>query len=473
MRRQPILRTAIPMDCHVPQELQAMLPDFQDMVNRLISWGLFERVRDPREMRDLNYQWFGKEYGGRYAAHYLHSACSVACDLLSSWDKQGGNTSSRPYVRRPFARLDQMLVKVERKDSDGVRIRITLAPRQYSYVEAPVHHRFWSEYLGHRLGELTVVPDGVRLLVQVPDERRDTDRIAAVDLNFHNAVAATSDGKMVEMDLKPIMAIQNRMREKRRRVQRALSKNLQKQRKVLNRARDRERNRVEDLLHEAARDFVALVEDRAVAFEDLRSLSAEDACGRRFKERLSAWARARFQDLCEAKSPFRPRKRNYAGYTSTYCPFCNSGVKHPIWKISRCLGCREDYERNRLAAVANLVRQIGPPHRKGEPWTMVHEVLPPEVCEALRRQCLLTILPPSTEVGQTDAIPTSPVGLWEVPGGPLFEIPSPFIPNVETPGPDGAATSAAQRLCWPTARLENRDEPMTDHVPNTEPGGMS
>ncbi len=429
-------------------------------------------MRDYREMRNRNYGWFREMYGGRYAVHYLHSACSMACDLLSSWDKLGGNTSCRPYVQTPFARLDQELVKVERKDRDGVRIRITLAPWHYAYVEAKVNHRFWNEYLGNRLGELTIVPDGVRLLVQVPEERPDADRVAAVDLNFDNAVAATTDGKIMEMDLKPIMAVQSRMREKRKRVQRALPRNLQKQQEVLNRAQGRERRRVEGLLHEAARDFVALVEDRAVGFEDLRSLSPEDAEGRRFKERLSSWARGRFQGIVEAKSGFRPRKRNYAGYTSTYCPFCNSKVKHPRWKISRCLGCRADYHRDRLAAVANLVRQVGPPHRRGEPWKMAHEVLPSEVCESLKRQSLLTILSSPATSGQTDEASTPPVGLWEVPGGPLFEAPSPFIPNVETPGPDGGATSATQQVCWTTARLENRDEPMTDHVPNTEPGGI-
>ncbi len=474
MGRKPMLRKVIPVDCPVPEELRAMLPDFRDMVNRLISWGLFERVHGPREMRDLNYQWFDKKYGGRYAVHYLHSARSVACDLLSSWDRIGGNTSARPYVKRPFARLDQGLVKVERRDTDGVRIRITLAPHHFAYVEYPVNHRFWNEYFGHRLGELTVVPDGIRLLVQVPDERPKADKVAAVDLNFDNAVAATSDGEIIEMDLKPIMAIQQRMRERRKRIQRAMPKNLQKQRKVLNRANNHERRRAEDLLHEAARDFVALVEDRAIAFEDLRSLSPEDASGSRFKERLSSWARGKFQDLCEVKSPFRPRKRNYARGTSTYCPFCKSKLRHLMWKLSRCPGCRADYDRNRLAAVANLVRQVGPPHRKGELWTMVHEVLPPEVCEALRRQSLLTILPPSKEVGQTDEAPTPPVGLWEVPAGTLFDSGGPFIPNVETSGPEGGATSATQHQpCWPKARLENRDEPVTDHVPNIEPGGVS
>ncbi len=473
MKRQPVRRRAIPVACPIPEELQAVLLDLKGMVNRLISWGLFERVRDPREMRDLNHRWFREEYGGKYASHYLHSACSVACDLLSSWDKIGGNTSARPYVKRPFARLDQMLVKVERRDRDVIRIRITLAPRQYAYVEAKVNHRFWNEYLGYRLGELTIVPDGIRLLVQVPDERPKAEKVAAVDLNFDNAVAATSDGRIMEMDLKPIMTLQQRMREKRKRVQKALPKNLQKQRKVLNRSRDRERNRVEDLLHEAARDFVALVEDRALCFEDLRTLSAKDAEGRRFKERLSSWARARFQDICEAKSGFFPRNRNYAGYTSSYCPFCNSKVGHPKWGVSRCPGCGLDFDRNRLAAVANLVRQIGPPHREGEPWTMVHEVLPPEVCEALTRQCLLTIPSSPRTIGQTDATSGSPVGLWEVPVGSLYEADGPFIPNVETPGPDGGATSATQQPCWTTARLENRDEPMTDHVPNTEPGGMA
>ncbi len=153
MRRQPILRKIIPVDCPVPEDLQAMLVDFRDMVNRLISWGLFERVRDPPEMRDRNYEWFREKYGGRYAAHYLHSACSVASDLLSSWDEIGGNTSSRPYVKKPFARLDQELVKVERRDREGVRIRVTLAPRHYAYVESPVNHWFWNEYLGDGLGD--------------------------------------------------------------------------------------------------------------------------------------------------------------------------------------------------------------------------------------------------------------------------------------------------------------------------------
>jgi hypothetical protein len=367
-----------------------------------------------------------------------------------------------------------MLVKFERGDSNGVRIRITLAPYHFTYVEAKVNHRFWNEYLGYRLGELTIVPDGIRLLVQLPDERPVTDRVAAVDLNFHNAVAATTDGKVVEQDLKPIMDIQPRSREKRKRVQRAIPNNLQKQHRGLRRAEKREHHRVADLLHEAARDFIALVEDRAVAFEDLRSLSGEAARGKRFKERLSSWARGKLQDACEAKSGFRPRKRNYAGYTSTYCPFCNSKVSHPTWKISRCPGCRVDYDRNRLAAVSNLVRQVGPPHVEGEPWTLVHEVLPPEVVETLRRQSLLMIPSSTATIGQTDAPPTAPVGLWEVPGGPLFEAPSPFIPNVETPGPDGGATSATQHQeCWTTARPGNRDEPMTDHVPNTEPGGMS
>ncbi len=472
MRRPPILRKVIPVDYPLPAELQAMLPDFTEMVNRLISWGLYERVHDPREMRDRNYGWFREVYGGQYAAHYLHSSCSVACELLSSWDQLGGNMSSRPYVKRPFARLDQELVKVERRDNDGVHIRITLAPRQYAYVEAKVHHRFWNEYLCYKLGELTVVPDGIRLLVQVPDERLVTDRVAAVDLNFDNAVAATSDGKIVELDLKAILDIQERMREKRKRVQKVVPKNLQKQQRVLNRAEKRECHRVDDLLHEAARTLVDLVEDRAIAFEDLRSLSPEDAHGRRFKERLSSWARGKFQDICEAKSGFEPRKKNYARGTSTYCPFCNSKLTHPKWEVSRCPGCREDYDRNGLASVANLVRQVGPLHKKGEPWTMAHEVLLPEVVESLRRQCLLTILPPSTEAGQTDATPRSPVGLWEVPARPLFEPGGPFIPNVETPGPEGGATSATQRPCWTTARLENRNEPVTDYVPNTGLGDI-
>lgn len=45
-----------------------------------------------------------------------------------------------------MARLDQCLVKVKRLDSRGIRLQITLAPRQWIYLDVPVHHKLWGNW---------------------------------------------------------------------------------------------------------------------------------------------------------------------------------------------------------------------------------------------------------------------------------------------------------------------------------------
>lgn len=291
MRYRPVLSRTMPVNCQVPLEALAMLEDFRAMVNRLISWALYNRVNGAWRIRDPNHGWFQKEYGARYAAHYLHSACSVASGMLRSWIKLGGDTSKRPYIKSPFARLDQELVKVERLDKDGLRLRVTLAPRQWIYQEAPVHHKKWQDNSKYKLGELVIVPDGIRLIFQVPDETRKPEKLSGIDLNFNRVVVATEDGQIQKMDIPHIMEVPGRHRKKRQRIQRCLPKNLRKQRKLLAKDKGREHRRVEDLLFELSNEFLSLLVGYGPVWEDLSSTTEEclrDAKGRRYRAKLSS-----------------------------------------------------------------------------------------------------------------------------------------------------------------------------------------
>lgn len=441
-----------------------MLGDFGLMVNRLVSWALYTRIHGSWDMRKANYTWFLAAFGDRYAAHYLNAACSVASASIHSWLRLGGDTSHRPYLKRPFARLCQTLFKIERLDITRIRLRLTLAPHQWVYIDVPVHHKRWKDYSQYKLGEIMVLPDGIRLLFQVPDHRVETEQLGGVDFNFNRIVVATNDGTIAEMDISKTMQIQERHRTKRRKIQGNLHWNLKRQHELLAKDGIRERRRVDDLLFEYRREFLCLLENRAAVFEDLSSTT--EGClpgctGSRRRAKLRSWVHGRFQKITLLDSSFRG-KTVYARGTSSFCPFCGSKVEHPIWRVSRCRECGRDYDRDRLSSVSILIRAIVP-HKKGEPWALAEDALRSEVVSLLREQCVIKILQ-STNEGKTGEASTPP-GLWEVPTTSHFPGGGSFIPKAPPNGPDGRATSAP--VLERGQGLKTAMMPMTGYGANT------
>ncbi len=419
------------------------------MVNWLISWGLYTRIHHPWEMSRLNRDWFERKYRDAYAAKYLDSACSVASQLLHSWRKLGGCTSRRPYLRKAFARLKQNLVKVEYLGHGSVRLRITLAPRQWISLEARVHHKNWQEYLDSccKFGELTIVPNGVRLLFQIPDERMDSERAAGVDLNLKHVAIATSDGRIEEMDISRAVEIQHAHRRKRQLIQRRLPTNLGKQHKLLNRDKGRERRRVKDILYEYQREYLAILADRVAFHEDLSTCTEhclKNIRSRKFRPKLSSWLHSRFQEAMVSGSRYRSLWIHAIG-TSSYCPFCGFKLGHPVWRTSRCLECGLDYDRDRLSAVDILIRGLAG-YEKGDPEPVAKDWLSPEVVIRLREQCAVAVLLSSGDEGKTGEASASS-RLWEFPTTPLFEGRGPFIPNAPSSALEGKAASAYTGGC--------------------------
>jgi len=64
-----------------------------------------------------------------------------------------------------------------------------------------------------------------------------------------------------------------------------------------------------------------------------------------------------YQSMVEYKSPFRTVYVSPGG-TSSRCPVCGGKLKHPAWAVSRCNKCGLDYDRNRLASLAILLRGL-------------------------------------------------------------------------------------------------------------------
>ena len=351
-----------------------MLSDFKDMTNHLLAYALHNRITDAFKLRDSQYDWFHKNYNGRYAVHYLHSASSYAMGIAKSWREVG--KSRLPHLKRPVARLDQELVKCESIGDYGLRFRITLAPRKFAYVEIPfIHHKKFKAWSQYKIGEITIHGyHSVDLPFHVPDDKLDSVQMAAFDMNFEHVDIAFSDGRLQKIDISKITQIQARMKKKRDSIQKSIPNNLAKQQKVLNKYHRREHNRVKQVLEDKGKEIAKATNGCVLLMEDLKDTTKDclkkskkkkpkSSKGKKkqkvFNDKLSKWVHSGLQDTIEKNATCRTKKPSAKG-TSTYCPFCTMDNKrtkltHPKYHISQCSN-HGIFDRHLLSSIAILER---------------------------------------------------------------------------------------------------------------------
>ena len=456
-----IYRTvSVPVE--VPPEIRGMLIDFKDMVNWLISWGIHSRVHNKMRMGALTTEWFEARWRPEYAAHYHEAACSVASQQLSSWLELGGDTSSLPYLTKPVARLRSDLFRIELNEQD-FRLRIVLEPHHFVYLTGKINHGKLSEYETGALGEVVVFDNKVNLVWRSGDLRPRAERVCGIDTNFDRLVLATDDGRIDEVSLKKVVEVQQKEKEVRHRIQSNVNRNLARQHRLLKRRAERERNRVRDILNKTiVPDFLAKTDGYGIGFDDLRQTTREcirTSSGKRFHERLSAWVHGSIQTITNDHSALAPLRPVYTRGTSTWCPFCGMRVSHPTWKVSRCSGCGLDFDRDRLSAVSGLIR-AKTRHKRGEAWATADRALRPEVVEALRRQCVIPVLP--HEGHETTGRPFEQV-VREVPvvasdGGLLLSAASYIGDGNSDPGYSGSTTAGHKTAMTPMTRSDPKYE---------------
>jgi len=384
-------------------ELLSMMEDYRNITNHLLSYALFKRIGSPYDLYYENRDWFDAHYKGKYAVHYLYSCSSFAMSIARSWRRTGRDRL--PHLKKPVARLDQCLVKIKRLDEEGVLLRVTIAPWQYAFIDLKIHHKKWSDWRRYKIGGIAIGMNYVHLPVQVPDHLKvQCVHSAGVDLNIERATIATSDGIISDVDLRQIRIIRHRMHRKRESIIRAIPKNLSKQRKVIQRYRRREHDRVEDTLRSKSREIVDVVGQRTIILENLRNLGGKGLRKPKWRlsrGRLSHWPYSRLHELIARRCQNTVQVVS-AFETSSFDPFCGASVTHPRWHVSLCPNDGL-YDRDRLAAVAILYRGHG---------VLRGNLFTPSVVASLREQSAL---------GQSEM-----------------------------------------------ARLENRDEAMTGNAPNTK-----
>jgi hypothetical protein len=473
----------IPWRGNIPNELQQMLLDYMDIVNHLLALGLYKKVGlethyyplapdddsgkpKPvpayRELRDLAKPWFVENYEGKYAVHYLDSAASFAMQQIKAWRSQGGDITAVPHLRKPIARLNNDLYTIKETSPDGaMRIRITLAPREHVAMDIKAHHRHFAEWSQNRAGALVILPDGLRLCFTDDAPVKKSSKMVAYDFNFRRVVFARSDGEQEEIDLTDATDIQQHHKIKRESIQHTMAHNPAKAERLMAKTRERERNRVNDLLHKKIHgkdsEIKPFIEGYHLGVEDLSKTTKEvlrDDHGRKFNARMSSWIHCRFKDIIMHHHP--DSELYYTRGTSGFCPFDNTSLTHPSWAKSKCRTCKRIHDRDWLESVMGLVRTLPPRHKKGQPWKTAGQVLSETIVKKLQQQSTLPMTP--TDVGMGTFLKAPPSSM----PSSLF---APNVPSAVQPQSDIGIVPRGDAML---GNRENADEGSLNKLDTTQ-----
>lgn len=364
--------------------VERILYDVRSMVRHLVKFNLAEEHRSFISLRKETSDWFKDKWRGRYAAHYHDSVCSMSVAICKSYWKLRRKypKTGTPNPDRLVIRLDQGLFRI--KDGELV---VTVQPRK-KYLKFPLSdatkHRHWSEYSKYKMGELTITPSKIIMNFQVPEkEKIKAECSVGIDLNLDFATVLSNDenGPKKVVDYRPMTMMQRRMQRKREKIQKVIPKNLKKQRRVLRKYSERQRNRTIDYIRKTtAPEIVKIAAGGNIIFEDLSMVTNDcgpSAPSKELRRRITRWTHGLIQREVEQRSPSMVVHVNPRG-TSSKCPRCGGKVSHPEWRLSYCGNCQELYDRD-FAASDNIVK-LGHELLWGAP-------LPPKVIASLAERC--------------------------------------------------------------------------------------
>ena len=332
-----------------------------------------------------------KYYDGNmdYAKHHINPACRTAIAILKSCRKNNGRLRM-VRAEKLAMRIDSELLKMEDN-----RLRITIRPNEYEYIDIVDKNKKFMEYSCYPLSEVLLTGNKVCITFKTcrDDKPVVDENIMGLDLNFKSVDYTIVKGNNVveagSIDTSSIAKAQRDYARKRTKIQKHI-RNPEKRIRKLKESRHRQQNIVRDKLQKLTTMMVHNNKDRTFVFEDLTNIRKdgrkkkyrsggrnskrdEDKASnignnrsKRFRTDINRWPYGLFQRFVEYKSDNRTLYIDPEG-TSSECPVCGGKLEHPVWKQSKCNTCGATFDRDRLASLSIAVRGL---HLCGTPFTV-------------------------------------------------------------------------------------------------------
>ncbi|MBS7654204.1 transposase [Candidatus Bathyarchaeota archaeon] len=342
-------------------DVKPLLDTFNQMVNECMTYASKNNISSPMKLERSLYDHFKQKYG--FATHYCISACRVACGIIRSWKrlvKKGRTDHNKPPTFKASAiRLQKELMRFK-----GDKIVVTVKP--YSWIEIPLiigsyQKRFIEEWKKGELkiGEITLLNNRAVVAFKREVEEKEPNGYASVDINLMSLdiLETKNELKYRKIDLKKLYGIRVHYFEKRRKIQ-ALSKyKPETSRRLMEKYSERERRRVNDILHKITTAIVREFVENGVSpiLEKLKGLSynaTRNKHAKRKNRKVSSLPYRKIQSFIEYKMAWYGYKTYYipAKGTSKTCPRCGRSSK-TNGQVYECRYCGYRADRHFVAGI--------------------------------------------------------------------------------------------------------------------------
>ena len=333
-------------------DLYEFLRDYRHVLNDMLSdiWGQIiwttKKIRGKNQhrilptipdysfkkaMRDVYIQKWN------YTRHWIDSAIKTAFSIIKSWKKnyvRGRRTRTQPVVKRFFARVKQTQLKLE-----GEQLRISVKPREF--VSIDLSRRYFSLY--GVLGEPVLTTTHIHLPMYHHRPNPKKEIKIGWDANKYSLDGFSPQLGWIRIDLKPLHTIHATYDNKRRTINKFASKKKRLGKELRNKYLHRERNRVDQLLHQLTNEMVSIASKHG--FEDLDKLKMVKKRRRRWNRELSHTDWRKIMCQVEYKSCSHYVLPYYTSKKCSRCGWLRKDLKGTLFECEQC-GLRIDRQLN-------------------------------------------------------------------------------------------------------------------------------
>ena len=357
------------------RELRNLLVVFRDLINFCLEKGLEKNISSRLRLLKEVYQ-EAKQFG--LHTHYILTACEIACAILKNYRKakRKNKKVNKPKAKKLFLKLDNQSYKLIKKEED-LYLRIPTSPRRFLYLRLK-YGDYQKSFLDgdYKLGSVTINLNNVIIAFSKEVEPIAPKRKVAIDINEENITCVSSDGLVKVYDLKQAKTIRYTYYLKRKSIQKNVKcRRLRKA--LLAKYSDRERRKVEQILHKVSKQIIRDFPDSEFILEDLkgirnrvnkRKLKKNKHNGKiqphrtrpkKLLRRLNSWPFRKIQFFIEYKALWDYMQVTYtdARLTSSLCPICGLRLEPNGHRVMKCK-CGLEMDRDIIACL-NLLKMKG------------------------------------------------------------------------------------------------------------------
>jgi putative transposase len=326
-------------------DLLRLLDEFRRMINVCIAVGIEENVSSRKTLSLKSYHHLSRSILG----YYRLGAISAATGILRNYRKA---KRENPRTKVPYARRLMLTTCYGFKITDGL-LRLPVKPREHIYLKLSDHTL--QVISGLNIRSVTLTPGSVSISYSKEIVEIEPEGYFGIDRNLDNVTIASTDETVRRFDLSKA----NRIKADYRYVKSRFKRNDTRIRtRVFSKYGEKQRNRVQPLLHNVSKRIVEQAKNRqyAIVMEKLtwtrRLYRRGNGQSRNYRARMNSWSYGELQRQIEYKARWEGVRvicvpaRN----TSKRCSICEyktlESTKRQLW----CPHCGATLDRDENAA---------------------------------------------------------------------------------------------------------------------------